>query len=533
MNNKLIILFNIFILLCNINNVNCLDVDNIEANDTIIQTNYGIVRGALSPAQNVRSWLGIPFAAPPVKDLRWQIPQRPSSWSGIRNATNFGASCPQYTSSFEISEDCLYLNIFAPRQDTFTRPLPVLFWIYGGAWTSGTTTLSIYNGTQLIADGNQIIVVTVNYRLGVIGFLGSKELQSVTQDGSTGNYGLQDQRFALQWVIQNIKAFGGDPNLITIDGESAGAGSVSNHLIMPKSRGLFQRAIIESGPIAYWIAEYLTIVQLKFNSLAAYTSCNESANVVTCLKNVSLTDLLIYQASTSQLDGWRPTIDGVEIPAEPKTLAAEGNVAKVPVMLGSCKNEGTVLVALPRNLTAEEYVTYIEDYYTPYGVAQQVLSLYPASNYSSPWTAMTALFTDSSFICPARQTARWMSANNPNQVFLYLFIHAIDYITKIDPSLGVFHGTDLTFVFNNPLSIGNITVTLQPDEKQLALTVGKFWTNFMYTGNPNGDGVPVWQAYKLGSDENLYINVTNSYDGSGLEDTVCDFWDTVNIICCT
>jgi len=375
----------------------------------------------------------------------------------------------------------------------------------------------------------------VNYRLGVLGHLALPELVEEAkihgEGATTGNYAFQDQRFALQWVIENINAFGGNPNLITIDGESAGAGSVSNQLIMPKSRGLFQRAIIESGPIAYWIAEYLDVVQEKFNAFAAYTTCNESANIVSCLKNVSINNLLQYQATTNQLNGWRPTIDGVEIPAEPKTLAAQGGVPKIPIMLGSCKNEGTTLLALPRNITLAEYEAYIEQYYGPFGIAQQVLNLYPAANYTSPWTALTVIYTDSDFICPARQTARWLSENNPSQVFLYLFIHAIDFLVVIDPALGVFHGTDLPFVFNNPLVVNNFSIPFQTSEEQLALTFGKIWTNFMYNGNPNGAGVPIWPAYTMASDENLFLNIT-SYSGSGLNDVVCDFWDTVNLFCC-
>lgn len=322
----------------------------------IAQTTQGAVQGTYQ--NNSRKFLGIPFAAPPVGQLRWQPPQPPASWTGVRQAVNYGSPCVQPPDAFtmfaQMSEDCLFLNVYAPKHNDTN--LAVMVFLYGGSWKYGSSNFLAYDAVTDVDLAQDVIFVTLNYRLGPFGFLGSDELKANSTDGSTGNYGLQDQRAALQWVKENIANFNGDPEKVMLFGESAGAGSTSAHLVAKKSWGLYSRAAMESGPIAPWTAQPYEFAVDKFNGVAQNLGCmSESNNGGTatanldCMRNRNWT--AVQDATHGIKSGfleWSPVIDGVEFTEHPMKLAAAGEFNRVPVLMGSNRDEGEMVARLIR-----------------------------------------------------------------------------------------------------------------------------------------------------------------------------------------
>jgi len=371
-----------------------------------------------------------------------------------------------------------------------------------------------------------VIVVTINYRLGNFGFLGSPTLAK-DGDGSTGNYGLQDQRLAMQWVQDNIASFGGDPTTVMVFGESAGSGSIADHLIMPKSKGLFSRAVMESGPFVNWIAIDMEIATNMYNQLAVNADCTGTdSQILHCLRSLTTNQLMQFSPKKCVTSCcWAPVIDGVEITAAPEKLAAMGLIQHVPVIVGSNANEGSIFSVLPHSLTEQQYEEAIStDFGSVFG--PQILAHYPASNYKSPWWASVMIYTDLSFACPARRSARWLSSNGI-PVFLYHWTHVIFETIVFAPYLGAFHGVELPFVFNDPDgTYFGFPFIFTPEEKIFQKKAAAYWSQFAISGNPNVEGLPHWPQYEQATDSNIVLN-ENIANSTGLKKRLCDFWDTL------
>jgi para-nitrobenzyl esterase len=512
-----------------------------------VQTPFGGVRGFITDSNKSQHFLGIPFAEPPIGDLRWQPPTGPKSWNGTIDADWFGDSCPQssgvMTLGTAVSEDCLYLNVYRPNKPAPAGGFPVMVFIYGGSWEEGSDGFLLYWADNDIALVEDVIVVTINYRLSAFGFLASETLRSQDPEGTTGNYGFQDQRAALKWAIQAAPSFGGNPQNVMLFGESAGAASTSCHLVSERSAGLFQRAAMESGPFAVWAAMPLNISEAKYARLAEYLGCTSGSvdlmnreevlaigsddAVLTCLKSKNTSEILEAGHHTSQgvvsVD-WAPTVDGVELTDLPENLAAAGKIHDVPTLLGTNMDEGTEFSKAPHDLNATGYLPYLEQRFSK-SIADQVSPLYPPGDYQSPWWAETHIIGDGLMSCPARRSSRWMAnmEGRKNPVFLYFYQHVLDVVQLFVPFKGCFHGSELVMVFDFDLALWT------DEEKALAQNMVRYWTRFAVTGNPNGGTDVQWPAYDEAQDEVLVLDVGTLKTQSNLKKEVCDVWDTFYI----
>src|SRR5580700_1803378 len=379
----------------------------------ILRIDGGAVRGAA--VSGVDEFLGLPYAAPPTGALRWRPPQPPAAWDGVRDATQFGPSCPQPPSPFAppapFSEDCLYLNVYTPtlRRD---RDRPVLVWIHGGGFTvDGARN---YDGSKLAADG--VVVVTINYRLGALGFLAHPAL-AARPGGAAGNYGLMDQQAALRWVQRNIARFGGGPDNVTIAGQSAGGLSVLAQLVSPGARGLFQRAIVQSGTFAL-NQRPLAVAEAAGETFATAVGCADQS--AACLRNAPVSDLVAKFGV--EIPG---VVDGSVLTQPIGTALARGQFARVPVINGITHDEELVFVAglgltvsqgtnIPLAAPLSSSGNYQTDIVHALGVsparAAAIANEYPLSAYPSPVVAFSLLVSDASFACPALQVDRWTAA---------------------------------------------------------------------------------------------------------------------------
>ncbi len=535
----------------------------VSTGPSIVQTTNGAVQGIVSSSE--RQFLGIPFAAPPVGNLRWKPPQPAASWSGVRQATAFGPACFQPSVSqllsttiggvkSAVSEDCLYLNVYTPNPAPVGSNLPVMVWIYGGAFIIGAGS---YNPSPIVQEGHAI-VVTFNYRLGPFGFLALPGL-SAENNGSSGNYGLEDQQAALRWVKANIANFGGNPDNVTIFGESAGGSSVCDQIASPLAAGLFQRAITESGPCegeAAFTTPTLATAQQIGTNFAANLGCTGSASaVVACMRAASASKVL--NASLSNLSGFfgggaaigfTPDIDGTILPQSVKSAIASGAYNHVPVLAGTNRNEGALFTLLelfrggfPKFLTASEYATILQNTFGANAVA--VEAQYPVTPSTSADQAFTNMFTDYAFACPAHTADELLAAGTP--VYTYEFNDPnpilIGALLPADFKLGDFHGSELFYVFGGALNIfGGLAVDfsgvsrlpwqLTISHAALSKQIIAYWTNFAATGNPNGAGLPHWPAYSPATDQ--FQSLTSK--GSGpitmfASEHQCGFWATLGV----
>lgn len=520
-----------------------------EASNTTVDvtTPFGSLRGYITESGMSQHFLGIPFAQPPVGSLRWQPPTGPMNWTGVRNASWFGPACPQsfgaMTIGTEISEDCLYLNVYRPNKTPPPGGFPVMVFIYGGSWKEGSGSFFLYWADNDIKMVEDVVLVTINYRLSAFGFLASETLRAQDPDGTTGNYGFQDQRAALKWVIKAAPSFGGNPTNIMLFGESAGAGSTSCHLVAPRSAGLFQRAAMESGPFSPWAAMPYNISELKYGRVAAYLGCTSAFDekdpvairristddaVLTCLRSKNMSDILSAGDHSTEGDArvdWAPTVDGVELTDLPENLAAAGKIYDVPTLLGSNYDEGTEFSQAPKDLNDTGYMPYLISTFGA-DLANAVAPYYPPANYTNAWWAETHIIGDGLLSCPSRRSARWMqhAPNRKNPVFLYFYVHVLEVVQLFVPDKGCFHGSELVMVYNFVPGLWT------SGEQSLSDQFVRYWTRFATSGNPNGGTDPQWPAYDQAQDQLMVLDV-----GSGLapqantKKTVCDLWDTLPI----
>ncbi|MBI4701549.1 MAG: carboxylesterase family protein [Deltaproteobacteria bacterium] len=494
----------------------------------VVVTTGGPAKG--TSIGEARAWLGIPYAAPPLGALRFKAAQPVVAWAEPREASEVGPICPQrdmmtgkYVS--DSSEDCLTLNVWAPSAAP-GAPLPVMVWLHGGGFVVGSGHgEGTYSGEHL-APAGPVVLVTVNYRLGPLGFLAHTAL-SAEDPGHpwSGNYGLEDQRFALEWVRDNIAAFGGDPTNVTIFGESAGGISVVAHLVSPQSKGLFARAVVQSGP-AESLMMPLAWGEAQGADFAKTAGCEgDGAKAIACLRAKKAEEIVAAQPQEPFLFGsgpsWAPWVDGHVLPeAGPKALAA-GDVNAGPVLLGSNKDEGTLFIALAKlgDITEQQYAQIVKSLPYTAAHADAVLGEYPASAYDKPADALTDVVGHGLFNCSTRRTARALRKNGA-QVFLYYFTREVDFVLG---DWGAFHSAELAFLFGTK----ELGVTpLAAEDKPLSEAMMGYWTRFAQGGDPNGAGAVVWPEYDQPGDQHLVLDLAIA-TGSDLLADKCDFWDSI------
>jgi para-nitrobenzyl esterase len=462
--------------------------------------------GPISGLQEDGIWtyLGIPFAAPPVGELRWKEPQPVAAWDDVRPCTEFGPSCPQPPWSYDFaqeemavgeqSEDCLYLNVWTPAESPDEK-LPVMVWLHGGAFLIGSGSQILYNGQNLAEKG--VVVVTVNYRINVLGFLAHPLLSEESPNSVSGNYGLLDQIAALQWVERNIAAFGGDADLVTVFGQSAGGASICDLMVSPLAEGLFDRAIVQSGgffsmgiPVEEE-GDTLKLAERQGVKISEELGCDKEEDELACLRGKTPEELMDALNATSEgalgFASIGPNIDGYVIPENPPVMFAAGEQASVPLLIGTNANEGAYFAP---DLTLEQYRMFASFIYGAYG--DEVLALYPAQTEEEIKPAFAMLLTEMLFAAPSKFAAASM-ADVDAPAYLYKFTQM-----PKDPlleSMGAYHGYEVAFVF------GNERDGAGEDDAALSEAMMTYWTNFAATGDPNGAGEPEWPEYTLQTDE--------------------------------
>lgn len=451
-------------------------------------------------SHGVRAFRGIPFAAPPVGSLRWRAPRPPQSWTGVRRTDRLGANAMQGQVYGDIdphtpgvSEDCLYLNVWTPA-DGDTERLPVLFWIHGGGFVAGHGGEPRYDGARLAARG--IVVVTANHRLGAFGFLAHPELTAESAEGASGNYGLLDQVAALAWVRRNIAAFGGDPERVTVAGESAGSMSVSALMASPLAAGLFQRAIGESGAL-FAMAPGRRDLSLAHAERIGTAFCKQ-LGVAGLAELRALPAEKIVAATPTDHTFW-PTVDGHFLPQTPEEIFAGHRQNDVALLAGWNRDEGFNF-----DITRGER-PFAEVVRERFGQgADAILDLYPADDPQSA----RAFGGDLVIIRPTWAWIEAQAKTGTAPVYRYRFDRAPAvpegwFDGRASAGAGAFHAAEIVYVFDNldafPWAFG------EPD-RQTAAAMSAYWVNFVKTGDPNGPGLPAWPAYRLPEGPVMYID---------------------------
>jgi para-nitrobenzyl esterase len=446
----------------------------------------------------VRSFKGIPFAAPPVGKLRWSPPQPVKPWSGERSADEFGPKCMQTGQPGDVdplnplmSEDCLYLNVWTPAKSADDR-LPVMVWIYGGGFKIGSGSEPWYNGAHLAKKG--VIVVTVNYRLDVFGFLSHPELTAESNDHASGNYGLLDQIAAIGWVKRNIAAFGGDPRRTTVFGESAGSISVSALMASPLAHGLFEHVIGESGAMLFPDKSLYALAPLaRAEQAGAKFAELLSAHSIAELREQAAAAVL--DALTKNPDIPRisrgPIIDGQVLPVSPAEIFAKGQQSDVTLLAGSTSDEGTLFTARAQQATPE---TYSEQVHRLFGdAADAVRKLYPVGTTEETKSSFAALFGDQLIAYPTWLWNESQARTGKAPTYRYLFeLRPPAPELASSPLTGAFHTAEIVYVFDN-LQVRDWP--WRPEDRRMAEIASSYWANFAKSGNPNGPGLPDWPPY--------------------------------------
>jgi para-nitrobenzyl esterase len=490
-------------------------------------THRGPVRGVSTPDGD--EFLGIPYAAPPVGDLRWRAPQSADRWHSPRDASHFASHCPQVASPFGVAsttEDCLYLNVYTPRDGAFLKP--VMVYIHGGAFLTGES--DDYGPRRLL--GRDVVVVTINYRLGALGFMANSALAAESPEGSSGNYGLLDQQEALRWVQRNIVRFRGDPDNVTIFGESAGGLSVHAHLVSPQSRGLFARAIVESG--AYALTQpTLAAAEAAGAAYAASVGCN--AQDTACLRGLSVSALLAKQSASAT--AYMPVVDGTVLPQSIGPALSSGQFNHVPVIEGSNHDEFRLFVALLFELpfgpvTAAQYPIYIAALLgLPAPVAAQVVPLvlaqYPLANYPSPGIALGAIGTDAVFACNALAVQLSLARHVPSWAYEFNDPNAPQrFLPPVSFPYAASHVSELQYLFDLPVTIPAPALT--PDQEALANAMTAYWTGFADRSDPNTLATPLWLPFQAISTQALVPPVPQrSNPFAFAADHKCAFWQAL------
>jgi para-nitrobenzyl esterase len=470
-----------------------------------VKVEQGKLSGTTGKNRDVRVYRGIPYAAPPVGDLRWKAPAPAAHWKGVRKATEFGSRCMQMMLSPELpafikasegkwsqkSEDCLYLNIWTPAHMAGDK-LPVMFWIHPGGFTIGGGSAPSFDGENLARKG--IVVVTINYRLGVFGFFALPELTAESPHHASGNYGLMDQIAALQWVKKNIAAFGGDPINITIFGQSAGSWAVNLLTASPQAKGLFERAISASGA-NFAAADFHPMVTLADAEKAGAKLAAGMGVIQNALKTLRAkpADELLRATASSYPLTWA-IVDGWVLPQDVETIYTQGKQNDVPMIVGNNANEMTALMPPMQSTTL--FVAGAKERYG--GMADQFLRAYPADSDAQAIESAYEVMRDEMFGWNMREWARMQAKTGHYPAYRYYFSHRPP--GPEGERLGASHGVDIAYVF------GNLSVFPFPwndADRRLSEEIMSYWTNFAKTGDPNGMGLPKWPVYNRADDNVL------------------------------
>lgn len=498
----------------------------------VIQTQAGPVQGFIRNTSKV--WLGIPFAKPPVGNLRFQHPVKPDSWTTVLNATQYSLACPQGNAQTPLppaqGEDCLYLNVYAPLNTNTSKGgagtgLPVYVYIFGGAWTVGYT--QKYDGAELA--GQDIIVVNMNYRLGLLGYMAHPVLLTGNPvQNTTGMYAIQDQRMALQWVQDNIAKFGGDPTRVTLGGQSAGGNAAIVQLVAPRSAGLFKQLLISSG--LYTMTE--TAVGYAAGTTAiAKLGCNftTDADTLACLRNVSASAIVAAAGSI------RPVISEWEFLGQPTVRVAAGTFNNVTLFVGTNSNESSTQGTWCDNTTASTWNSTAADYYKFANATyptrlEEFLSTYPLANYPTPVSARIAVASDNTFICGAKGFWDLYSTLNSN-VYAYRFTHSPVYPTIKNAAvscLGAGHGFEMYDVFPSYFrlwSYGNGTYTAA--EETLKTDIRAAWVSFITNGVPKSNSGSAWPKYTFQQASHVILE-TGTWTVKTYMSPTCTFFGVPN-----
>jgi para-nitrobenzyl esterase len=466
-----------------------------HAGTLTVKTAQGKVRGKTINEGKVKAFLGLPYAAAPVGDLRWKPPQPPVKWMGERDASKFGARCAQIHVFDDMifqdggaSEDCLFLNVYAPAGVKARKKLPVMFWIHGGGYSGGASSEPRHNGDFLPLKG--VVLVTINYRLGVFGFLATADLAKEA-NGVAGNYGLLDMVAALQWVKANIRNFGGDPDNVTIFGESAGSLAVSTLMASPMARGLFQKAIGESGA-AFSGSLSADTLESREKTDGAWVA---SVGVKSLEELRALPAGKILNAAMSRgMTGFSPVVDGKFLTEPVPDTYAAGKQAHVPLLAGWNRDEGSFFAMRP--MTAVQFKGMIGGLYKER--AAEFLNLYPAETDAQALRSAIDYGSDN-FI--AFGTWKWIEAHRKtgdSPIYRY-HLELAAPPSKYHPGTFAFHSDDIEYVFGTLDTRPG--AVWRPEDRKLSEQMMSYWTNFAKTGDPNGPGLPPWPEY--GKDDSI------------------------------
>lgn len=511
----------------------------LEAGPVLTLAQGQIQAGIDRDDSNILQINGIPFAGDMGGDMRWRPPSAPATWDGVRDGREFGAECMQaragsgeflndlldgmglnmvqrHLASVALqsgpppaeSEDCLFLNVRTANAGSDDLQ-PVMIWIHGGSHQSGAGSQSLYQANQLVDNG--VVLVTINYRLGVFGYIAHPALSADDPRGVSGNYGLLDQVAALAWIRDNIQVFGGDPNNVTIFGESAGAQSVSEIMATPLSAGLFHKGILQSGSSSYNANGLTTAIDGRLTmheaGLDFFDGLVDADASAADLRAVSAADIIAQIPSKMHLGGYAlPTVDGVVIPKLIGEAIGDGSVYNVPILAGYNADEATLFYPSMQQPTVlasqfpdglENRLALLRDLYGEVDAAA-LIELYGLDDLETYQHAETDMLGDDLFGVHMRYLA---AANVAQDVPTYLY-----HFTRVPPSktqtIGAFHASEIFFVFGSHSPLAG----LSPEDEALTEAMGMYWTNFAKTGDPNGAGLPAWPAYDPSSDQWLTFN---------------------------
>jgi para-nitrobenzyl esterase len=460
------------------------------------RTASGVLEGVVSADGKVRTFKGVPYAAPPVGLLRWKPPQPAAPWTGVRNATDYGPRCMQ-TRVFDDmifhdagpSEDCLYLNLWLPEQHSQAR-LPVMVWVYGGGFVAGSTSEPRQDGGNLSKKG--VLVVSMNYRLGIFGFFSHPELSRESGHDASGNYGLMDQVAALKWVHDNIADFGGDPDNVTIFGESAGSSSVSALMASPLAKGLFRRAIGESG--ALFNSSRPMKPRSETEKLGVEFAKSIGAESLEALRAKPSADILEAAAKKGAPE-FRPNVDGYFLPESVEAIFYAGKQSHAPLLAGWNADEGNYRSIFEKETPSPEaFSTKVRELYG--SNAEAILKLYPASNVDQAKRAASDLAGDR---FTALSTWKWLELQlktGASPAYRFHFEETLPFPAGAPPSPDnepeAPHASEIEFVFE---VLPSKDLPWRPQDQAVSELMSSYWTNFAKTGDPNGQGLPHWPIY--------------------------------------
>ena len=470
-----------------------------------VKTSAGVVRGTIAAAGRIQIYKGIPFAAPPVGELRWQAPRPAAAWEGVRDATDFSSRCVQGQIFSDIvftdtSEDCLSLNIWTPSKSADDR-LPVMVWIHGGGFQAGAGAEPRHDGMAFARKN--VVLVTFNYRLGVFGFLAHPELTRESGRNASGNYGMLDQVAALKWVQDNIAAFGGDPGNVTIFGESAGSFAVSALMASPLARGLFHKAIGESG--AYFSVggrglSLRSLADAEQQGVKFATALG--AETIAALRGKTADEVL--QLALKTQPGFTPNVDGYFMPEPASAIFAAGKQASVPLLAGWNADESRASVILGKQKTTAQ--SFADDTKKRFGdQADPILKVYPASTDAEALESAASLASD---LFIGYSTWKWIEMHQKTghaPVYRYSFDrkipvpagHTVNGMPATSRDVGARHAGEIEYVFGSQdLSLPK--VPWEASDRKLSDAMTTYWANFARTGDPNGQGLPKWPRYDEG-----------------------------------